>query len=283
MNGGLQLDNKRATDLSKEIIDHYTTAYDESKRLTGGFGNLERERTQELISRFLPEGKSTVVDIGGASGVYSFYIASFGHNVHLVDIVPRHIEQAKRRSSTQRTPQLSSMRVGDARSLDFPDNFADVIVMHEPLYHLPGKHDRLKAISEARRVLRPAGVLLAFAITRYAGVLYGISKGHIYDPGYMNMTTVEVRTGLRKNPPDWLNTFPNAFFHLPDELKMELEEGGLYCQTVLGIIGPAWLVPDIDEDWNNPAKRQVLIEIARLLETEPILGPRILGVARKPG
>ncbi len=234
------MDDRRSKNISKEIIDHYTTSYDESKRLSVGFGKLEHERTQELISRYLPKGKSKIIDIGGASGVYSFYISGLGHDVHLVDIVPKHIEQAMRRSNEEKAPHLSSVRVGDARVLDFPDGFADVIIMHGPMYHLTERSDRLKAVSETKRVLRTDGVLLAFAITRYAGVVYGITKGYVFDPEYMNMTNFEVRTGLRKNAPSWLNTFSSAFFHLPNDLKVELEEGGMVCETVLGVVGPAW-------------------------------------------
>ncbi len=276
------MDNDKSEDISKEIISHYTESYDESMRLADGFGNLERERTQELIARFLPKHKSIVIDIGGASGIHSFFIAEMGHNVHLVDLVPRHIEQARKRMYEQEAPQLASTRVGDARALDFPDNFADVIISHGPLYHFTDRYHRLKSISEAKRILRPGGLLLAFAINRYAGVVYGITRGYIYDAAYMNMTKVEVDTGLRKDPPSWLNTFRSAFFHHPKELESELIEAGMDFDTVLGIIGPTWLVPDLDNDWSDPEKRKILVETSRLLEKEPILGPRLLAIARKP-
>jgi hypothetical protein len=142
--------------------------------------------------------------------------------------------------------------------------------------------DRKLALSEAWRVLRPGGILLAFAITRYAGAVYGITQGLIYDPEYRRMIGTEVKTGHRTNPPDGINTLPNAFFHLPDELGSELEVAGFGCEAVLGVIGPAWLVPEIDTAWGEPTKRACMIEMARLLENEPVLGPRILGVGRKP-
>ncbi|MGR3301607.1 MAG: class I SAM-dependent methyltransferase [Candidatus Scalindua sp.] len=235
-----------------------------------------------MIVRFLPKQRSTVIDVGGAFGIYSFYVAELGHDVHLVDIVPKHIEQAKIKSLDKDAPQLSSMGVGDARNLDFPDNFAHVMISHEPMYHLTERSERLKAIAETKCVLLPGGVLLAFAINRYAGIVYGISKGYIYDTEYMKMTNVEVETGLRNDAPRWLNTFSSAFFHLPKELEDELVEAGMIFDTLLGIVGPSWLVPDIDTDWSDPEKRKVLIETARMLEHEPLLGPRILGIARKP-
>ena len=238
-------------------------------------------RTQELLVRYLPPPPAVVLDVGGASGVYSFWLAGLGYQVHLVDIVPRHIEQARQAAQEAGSPQLAGMRVGDARQLDFPGEFADAIVMHGPLYHLPGREDRLRAIAEARRVLKPGGILLAFAITRYAGLIYGLRRGYVFDPAYLRMVRTEVRTGRRENPPDWLVTFPNAFFHHPDELKAELEDGGLRHEKTLGILGPAWMVPDLEASWANEAERAVILEIARLTEDEPVLGPRLLAVARK--
>ena len=133
-----------AVSTTQSIIDHYAT-YDEAERLKHDIGPLELVRTRELMLRYLPPAPATVLDIGGATGIYSFWLAGLGYDVHLVDIVPRHIEQAREAAQEPGSPQLASMRVGDARSLDFDDNFADAIVMHGPLYHLPerdGPHVR---------------------------------------------------------------------------------------------------------------------------------------------
>ncbi len=268
--------------LTDEIISHYTESYDESERLTDGFGQFERARTETLITQFLPEPPAVVLDVGGANGVYSFFIASLGHRVHLIDIVPKHIEQARETSQKADVSKLASMKVGDARALEFPDASAEMVMMHGPLYHLIDLEDRQQALSEAWRVLRPGGTLMAFAITRYAGAVYGITKGLIYDSAYRQMVRTEVKTGRRTHPPDGANTLPNAFFHLPEELRGELEAAHFRCETVLGVVGPAWLVPDINSAWNDPAKQQSMMEMARLLETEPVLGPRILAVGRKP-
>ena len=274
-------EEKQKDKVTDAIISHYTQSYDESTRLTDGFGQLERARTEELVARFLPEPPAVVLDVGGATGIYSFFIAGLGHEVHLVDIVPRHIEQAVATSGEPASPTLASARVGDARALEFVDESADVVVMHGPLYHLTESEDRKQALSEVWRILRPGGVLLAFAITRYAGAIYGIAEGLIYNGEYRQMIRNELETGRRTNPPDGVKTFPNAFFHLPEELRSELETVAFRCETVLGVVGPAWLVPTIDAAWDDPAKRECMMEMARMLENEPVLGPRILAVGRK--
>ena len=273
---------KPVRSVEEEIIAYYTDSYDETRRLKSDIGPLERARTQELMQRYLPPAPAVVLDIGGATGVYSFWLAGLGYDVHLVDIVPSHIEQANRVSLQADSPRLASVRVGDARELAFDDGSADGIVMHGPLYHLPDREDRLRAIAEAGRVLRPGGVLLAFAINRYAGLIFGLLRGHVFDPAYHRMIRTEVETGRRQDPPLWASTFPNAFFHHPRELEAELQASGLTCERTLGILGPAWMVPDLDASWQDEAKRQVILDIARLTENEPVLGPRLMAVARKP-
>ncbi len=266
--------------IEQSIIEHYDT-YNEADRLRNDIGPFELVRTKELIQRYLPQSPAVVLDIGGATGIYSFWLARIGYSVHLVDIVPRHIKQALQASQSPGTPQLASMKVGDARSLDFPDRFADAALLHGPLYHLSDRADRLRVLAEAKRVLRPVGILLAFAITRYAGLIYGLRQGHVFDPAYYRMITNEVKTGKRENPPDWAFTFPNAYFHHPDELKAELEESGLIHEDTLGILGPAWMVPNLDASWADESQRETLLGIARLTEHESVLGPRLMAVARK--
>ena len=97
----------------------------------------------------------------------------------------------------------------------------------------------------------------------------------------MGMIRHEVATGVRTGYPRGTRTPPDWFFHLPQELRAETEEAGMVCEAVLGVVGPAWLVPDLDGAWGDPAKRERILALARLTENEPVLGPRLLGVGRK--
>jgi ubiquinone/menaquinone biosynthesis C-methylase UbiE len=270
-------------DPAAAIIAHYER-YAESDRLTHDLGLIEWEHTRELYARFLPPSPALVIDAGGATGVYTFWLAELGYQAHLVDIVPRHIEQARARleAAAPGAPAPASMTVGDARALDFPDSCASAVVMHGPLYHLTERSERLRALAEARRVLQPGGVLLAVGITRFAGLVYGIARGLIFDPQFMQMARNETETGRRENPPETLFTFPQAYFHQPAELGAELSAAGLENVRTLGIIGPTWMVPDLETNWQDPDKRAAILAAARLCENEPTLGPRVLAVGYKP-
>ena len=77
--------SRTADAATREIIDHYRT-YDESQRLKGDIGPLALTRTRELMERHLPPTPAVVLDVGGATGVYAFWLAERGYRVHLVDV-----------------------------------------------------------------------------------------------------------------------------------------------------------------------------------------------------
>ncbi|MEV4285604.1 class I SAM-dependent methyltransferase [Nonomuraea bangladeshensis] len=69
-------------------------------------------------------------------------------------------------------------RLGDARRLPVADASQDAVLLLGPLYHLPDRADRVRALTEARRALRPGGVVAAATINRHAAVHDTICTGH---------------------------------------------------------------------------------------------------------
>src|SRR5215470_10724515 len=104
---------------------------EEATRLDEGYFPLERERTRELVLRHLPPAPATVLDVGGGAGAYALWLAGLGYEVHLVDPVPLHVEQARTGSSAQRKP-LASAAIGDARQLDRSDAAFDAVLLLGP-------------------------------------------------------------------------------------------------------------------------------------------------------
>jgi ubiquinone/menaquinone biosynthesis C-methylase UbiE len=150
-----------------EIADYYGRG-EELGRLQGPF-RLEFTRTQELLNRYLPDPPAVVLDVGGGPGVYSAWLAERGYEVHLLDPVELHLRQAREASD-----RIASAELGDARALPYPDDTADAVLLLGPLYHLQEPTDRRRALEEARRVLRPGGLLTAAAITRFASTIDGL-------------------------------------------------------------------------------------------------------------
>lgn len=92
--------SQHQTLLPDAALAHYEQGQ-EAQRLFKNTGQLELVRTQELLSRYLPPPPGVIFDVGGGSGVYAFWLAQQGYEVHLIDAVPLHIEQAREASKAQ--------------------------------------------------------------------------------------------------------------------------------------------------------------------------------------
>jgi SAM-dependent methyltransferase len=245
---------------------------------------LEEARTRELIQRYAPPPPGTVVDIGGAAGAYAFWLAEAGYIVHLIDAAPRLIAEAEKRSAAARRP-LASCRVGDARDLDLPGESGDIVLLLGPLYHLTETADRARALGEARRILKPGGLLFAAAISRWASALDGVSRDLLQDPRFTSIVEQDLRDGQHRNPTERLDYFTTAYFHRPDELAVEVRDAGLVLDRVYGIEGPGWILPDVAERMGDARRRATLLQVARMLESEPAMlgsSAHLLALARRP-
>ena len=273
----------RPPEFDPTIADFYHRAPEED-RLEHGPSLLEALRTRELIERHAPAAPATVIDIGGAAGAYALWLAEAGYTVHLLDAVPRLVAEARRRSVAGARP-LASCEVGDARNTPFPDGMADIVLLLGPLYHLTTTADRVRALAEAARVLKPGGRVLAAAISRWASVLDGLSRDLLQDPEFAAMVERDVLDGQHRNPTGRLDYFTTAYFHRPEDLRAEALGAGLLVDGIVGIEGPGWLFPDVNERLADTRRRAELLGMARMLESEPSLlgiSAHLLLAARKP-
>lgn len=270
------------SDKHREAIHYYYNQGREEARLFNGIGLIEQFRTQELMSRHLP-ATGKILDIGGGAGVYALWLAAQGYKVDLIDYIPLHIEQALAASANQADAPLHSATVGDARDLKVTNHSYDAVLMLGPLYHLHEQSDRLQALREAHRVLKPDGFLFAAGISRYASFLDGLVKQFV-DPGFVELIREDLTTGHHSNPQRVQGYFTTAYFHHPDELKQEVQTAGFVCDTILAIEGPMWGDERIMPIWEDESRRQSLLEFIRLIESEPTLigaSPHVMAIAQK--
>ena len=249
----------------------YYERYDEAKRLTRGTGTLEVARMQGLILRFLPTPPAVILDVGGGPGQYSCWLAKKGYEVHLVDPVAKHVRQARKASDSQPSHPLASVTQGDARSLIHDECVAEVVLMMGPLYHLTERDQRLAVLREARRVLKPGGMLFAKAINRFASLLDGLSNGFIDDPAFLPILQSDLERGQHRGHHGSPDYFTTAFFHRPEELETEILEAGFQKKGLFAVQGPGELVADLEGRMSDPNKREQLLELIRSVEQEKTL------------
>lgn len=242
------------------IIDYYT-ASDEAPRLTANpHGRLELARTRELLARLLPAAPASVLDVGGATGVYAGWLAGLGYRVHLVDVVPPHVAQATN------LPGVTAA-LGDARDLDGPDASVDAVLLLGPLYHLTDRGDRVRALCEARRLVRPGGLVAAAVISRYAGLLDLVRRGAL-DDETLPLVVHTIRTGVH----DPRVGFMETHFHTGPEAVSEFADAGLGNAEVYGIEGPGWGIASAAAGSDNAeAVFDSALRAARAVERDPLM------------
>ncbi len=185
--------------------------------------------------------------------------------------------------------KLKTAEVADARIIDRTDESADAILLFGPLYHITEYEERQLALEECYRLLKPGGLLFTAAITRYATTLWAITtydKNKLLDETeFYEMVHREIKTGNHiKNPKSSYRGMGRSYFHLPDELKNEIDTAGFKETEVIGVLGPCWLIPQLDDVWKDEIKRESIMRIVRLCEKEEsILGlsTHLLSISRK--
>ncbi|MEV7230001.1 class I SAM-dependent methyltransferase [Polymorphospora sp. NPDC051019] len=264
--------------LSPEISEYYLRG-GERERLAAGQGRLEFLRTWDVLTRVLPGPPASLLDVGGATGVYAGPLARAGHQVHVVDPLPEHVAQAASLPGVTAT-------LGDARALPAADHSVNAVLLLGPLYHLSKRADRVAAWREAARVVRPGGVVVSATISRFASLFDGFVKDHFSDARYRPLVESAIADGVHRNTDTGRTWFTTAYFHHPDEMAGEAAEAGLVVRRRVAVEGPLWLTgPRLPEILASPDQTDLLLEMMRAVEDEPSLlgaSSHLLTVAHSP-
>jgi SAM-dependent methyltransferase len=154
-----------------------------------------------------------------------------------------------------------------------------------PLYHLVERTERLAALREASRVLRPGGLLAAAVISRVASTADGLKYGLLDEPGFEDIVERDVRDGAHIVPDHRPELFTTTHFHWPDEACGEVREAGFTDVAAFAIEGLAPWVTDVPAWLGDPARRERLLAATRRVESVPALlaaSPHLLIVGRAP-
>jgi len=263
-------------EVGSDALQAYYARGEEADRLGRGLGRVEFLRTIEIVQRTLPAAPAVVADIGGGPGRYTDWLVQQGYEVMHRDLVADHVHAV-----ASRHPGVDT-RVGDARRLDLADGSVDVVLLLGPLYHLRDRADRVQALREARRIVRPSGVAHIAAISRWAARLDGmlVQRLHEARPGLAGVVDDGERTG-------WIRPAHDGGFtcatHRPDELRSEIGDADLQLHALVSVEGVSFALADLDERLDDPDQRHLILDTLRRLEAVPELlgvGPHLLAEAR---
>ncbi|MFD9604773.1 class I SAM-dependent methyltransferase [Streptomyces sp. NPDC059970] len=252
--------------MDPRVIAHYET-HDQTDRLHAtATGRLELARTQHLLRRHLPPAPARVLDVGGGPGIHARWLADDGYTVHLIDPVPHHLTQASAYADC-------TTELGDARTLTAPDDSHDAALLLGPLYHLPDRHDRITALREAQRVVRPGGLIAAAAISRYSLLQDHGTVTSLTSQDVRRRLGARLASGYHPEPDaDPTGLFTAAHFHTSGELLAEAIDAGLTGAVLYGIEGPAWaILKGIERHTSEPLGDLLVttLEAAHLADPHP--------------
>ena len=183
---------------------------------------------RELIARHLPAVPAVVYDVGGGPGGYACWLAKQGYEVHLVDPVPLHVEQASAASQAQPDHPIAELRVGDARHLGPSGGFCRCRSHAGTIVPFDGTQRANRSITK-NRILRRGGIIFAVAISRYASTLHGMIDGNM-DPDFIKIASRDLREGQHRNPNEHPAYFTTAYLHRPEELQIRNRSCGIRCR-----------------------------------------------------
>ena len=141
----------------KALTDYYSN-YDEEGRLLSRHGQVEFLTTMRYIEKYLRPGM-IILEIGAATGRYSHTLARQGYRVEAVELIQHNIDIF----NTLTQPEENvTIRQGNAKDLCcFADDTFDMTLLLGPMYHLFTVEEQLQALSEAIRVTKKGGIIMA--------------------------------------------------------------------------------------------------------------------------
>lgn len=163
-------------------LELYYNKFNEEKRLDSRHGQVEFVTSMKYIHKYLGEMEQTkpkseikILDVGAATGRYSVPLAEEGYDVTAVEPVKHNLARLKAKGSSVKAYQGNAMKLKR-----FEDNSFDAVLVFGPMYHLHEKEEKLKALSEAKRVAKPGGIIfVAYIMNEYSVITYAIKEKHI--------------------------------------------------------------------------------------------------------
>lgn len=136
-----------------------------------GYGldsNLRRsvQPPDKVIERSGIKPGTQVLEVGCGSGAYTTFMAravSPQGKVYALDIQSKMLAQLENKLSRPENQDITNVKLiqASAYELPFEDSTLDLVCMVSVLYEIPDRH---RALLEARRVLKPSGIL---AVTEF--------------------------------------------------------------------------------------------------------------------
>lgn len=196
-----------------ERVNRMYDIFNEDSRLNHSkAARIEFLTTVRYIEKYLKKGDK-ILDVGAGAGEYSLYFARCGYEVSALELADANIAAFGKKLTPEDRIDLVQ---GNALDLSrYADKSFDIVLLFGPLYHLKNDADKLKCISEAKRVCKVGGKIFSAFISNDFVFLTELE----YDASYFSSGDYDKETFR-------LNDFPFVF-HTVDAARALLAKGGV--------------------------------------------------------
>ncbi len=228
-----------------ELIDYYGK-YNEEKRLLRPYGRVEYLTSMKYIEEAIGGREHLkIMDVGAATGRYTIPLAEKGHDVTAVELVNYNLGILKQKAQRAGLFNITA-RQGNALDLGkYPENAYDIVLFMGPMYHLFTFEEKVKALTEARRILKPDGTMfVAYCMNEFGVILYGFREGHAMESIQMGKLTSDFHIN---------NSIEDLFsFDRTEDIDAYNKAAGLKRKKLISADGPAnymrELITDMSEE-----------------------------------
>ncbi len=176
-----------------DYLKNYYENYDEDSRLLSRHGSVEYITTRKYIDEALSGDKrKKILEVGAATGRYSVTLTKEGWNVTAVELLEHNISILRSKLTGEESIRVLQGNAMDLSALE--DDAYDLTLLLGPMYHLYNKEDKIRALSEAVRVTKPGGfIMAAYCMNDPTVVQYVFGMGFLREVTDLNMLTSDWR------------------------------------------------------------------------------------------
>lgn len=243
-------------------IETYYNKFNEEKRLDSRHGQVEFRVTMKYIHEALNTLKSElnindnselkILDVGAGTGRYSVPLSEEGYDVTAIELVKYNLGILKKKNSAVKALQ------GNALNLHrkFPENAFDLTLVFGPMYHLMDKEDKVKALTQAKRVTKPGGyILVAYTMNEYSFIVHAIQENKMEEC---------FKEGLIDDSFHTLTNEDSLYDYVRiEDIDLYNKEAGLVREKIISPDGPVnYIRPFVNKLSEEDFERVVLYQMA---------------------